>query len=88
MKKDIPVKRRKKPMSGKVVSNRLRRPKVSMVLTAGIANSQLTTPVPSDTANALTCEKPASIKICVLYYSLSVSMISHSTHVGRLDTSS
>jgi len=57
------VKRRKRAMSGKVVSSRLRRPKRSMVKTAGSAKSQFITPKPKEARRAEVSLKPLSTKI-------------------------
>jgi hypothetical protein len=50
-------------MSGKVVSNRFRRPKVSMVYTAGRAKIQLVIPQPSEVIKAVRRLNPASINM-------------------------
>ena len=64
MKKEKPVKKRKIDISGKVVRSRFRRPKVSIVYTAGIANSQFIKPKPREAAKAEMGEKCASRNIC------------------------
>ncbi len=50
-------------ISGKVVKRRFRLPKVSMVYMAGIANSQLMSPKPSDADRADIGLNPPSRKI-------------------------
>lgn len=62
-KNDIPHHSRQRPISGNVVRSRLRRPKVSIVYMAGMAKSQLVTPVPKDTSRAWLRENPASSKM-------------------------
>lgn len=58
-----PVNRRKRAMNGKVVSKRLRRPKVSIVYTAGMANKKLMMPNPMLARRAAMWENPESTKI-------------------------
>lgn len=66
MKKEKPAHNRQIPISGYVTSSRLRRPNVSMVKMAGIANRKFVIPVPIVVSKALERLKPASMKICVL----------------------
>lgn len=63
--KENPVHSRHNPIKGNVVKRRFRRPKVSMVYIAGIANNQFVTPVPKETNSAFDREKPESMKIWV-----------------------
>ncbi len=54
-----PVQKRKMDISGNVVRRRLRRPKVSIVYTAGRAKIQFVIPQPSETSRASRRPKPA-----------------------------
>lgn len=54
---------RKRDIRGKVVSKRLRRPKVSMVYTAGMANKKLMMPKPRLARRAEILENPEFTKI-------------------------
>lgn len=65
MKNEKPVKNSIIAMSGKVTRSRLRRPKVSMVYMAGIANRKLIAPPPKEVRSAALREKPAFWKIAV-----------------------
>jgi|SRR5712664_3635584 hypothetical protein len=58
-----PVKNKHRDMRGKVVRSRLRRPKVSMVYTAGMAKRKLITPQPREAPRALISERFASRNI-------------------------
>jgi hypothetical protein len=58
-----PVKNKNKDMNGNVVSKRLRRPKVSIVHTAGKAKRKLIMPNPKDAERAERSLKPALLKI-------------------------
>lgn len=65
-----PVKKRQSDMRGKVKSRRLRRPKLSIVKTAGRANRKLMIPKPSDAIKAALREKPELTNISELYYTI------------------
>lgn len=58
-----PVNSRNNDMRGKVVSKRLRRPKVSIVYTAGMANKKLMMPKPRLARRAEILVNPDSAKI-------------------------
>jgi len=58
-----PVIKRKMAIKGKVVSSKLRRPKVSIVQMAGNANTKFTAPKPNEANNVCIDEKLASAKI-------------------------
>lgn len=62
IKNENPVKNRHKLIIGKVVRRRLRRPKVSMVYRAGMANKKLMTPQPIEAPSALNSDRFASTK--------------------------
>ena len=62
MKKENPAASRVHAMLGNVNNKRLRRPNVSMVQTAGNANSQFTRPKPQEAKSACFCVYPASEK--------------------------
>lgn len=50
-------------MSGKVMSRSGRRPNLSIVRMAGMANTQLTMPKPHEARSAWISPKPASVKM-------------------------
>ena len=58
-----PVMRRKIAIRGNDISKRLRRPKVSMVHTAGNARAKLMAPKPNDDSRACISVKFASVKM-------------------------
>lgn len=58
-----PVQKRKMDISGNVVSSRLRRPKVSIVYTAGRAKIQFVIPQPNDTRRASRSPNPADLNM-------------------------
>ena len=53
IKKEKPVKNKKRDISGKVVRSKFLRPNVSIVYTAGRANNQLIRPKPKEADKAL-----------------------------------
>jgi hypothetical protein len=63
MRKLAAVRARKSAMSGSEHSSRLRRPKLSIVNTAGIAKRKLTMPKQSDTTSDCLALYPASTKV-------------------------
>jgi hypothetical protein len=58
MKNAKPASKRKRPMRGNVVNKRFLRPKVSMILIAGRAKTQLIIPNPQEAIRACASEKP------------------------------
>jgi hypothetical protein len=60
MKKLNPVYNKERDMSGNVVRRRFRRPNVSIVYMAGIANKKLMIPKPRDAQRAETSLNPES----------------------------
>lgn len=63
MKKHMPAARSVQNMLGKVNSSRPRRPKVSIVQTAGHAKTKLTRPKPNDASSAVMLLAPALEKM-------------------------
>ena len=60
-----PIMSRKIAISGKVVSSKFLRPNVSIVFTAGSANTKFTAPNPKLARNAWVLEKFACVKMFV-----------------------
>ncbi len=66
MRKQKPTKKRQMDIKGNVIRRRLRRPKVSIVYTAGRAKTQFMIPKPREADRADILENLASMKISEL----------------------